>query len=114
MSSLIEKAAQRLEQLRKAGVDIDPAAPAEAGGLRLERTPCNAATVIDAVVQEVEQGNATAAIEVVALGDARMQGDPDRLAQVASNLIGNAWKYSGKKEAPRIEFGFDHIAHFGQ
>ena len=25
MSSLIEKAAQRLEQLRKAGVDIDPA-----------------------------------------------------------------------------------------
>jgi len=30
MSSLIEKAAQRLEQLRKAGVDIDPAPPTEA------------------------------------------------------------------------------------
>lgn len=66
------------------------------GGLRLERGPCNVATVVDAVVQEVEQGHAGAVIEVRTLGDARLQGDPDRLAQVASNLIGNALLHGGE------------------
>ena len=65
------------------------------GGLRLERTSCNAATVVATVVQEVEQGHAEAAIEVRAEGDASLQGDVDRLAQVASNLIGNALVHGG-------------------
>lgn len=65
------------------------------GGLRLERVPCNAATVVAAVVQEVEQGHAGATIEVRAEGDMDLHGDVDRLAQVASNLIGNALAHGG-------------------
>lgn len=66
------------------------------GGLRIERGPCNAVTVVDAVVREVEQGQAGAPIEVLSVGDGRLQGDPDRLAQVASNLIGNALLHGGQ------------------
>jgi PAS domain S-box-containing protein len=32
-------------------------------------------------------------------------GDPDLLRVVLVNLLGNAWKYTGKKPAARIEFG---------
>lgn len=67
------------------------------GGLRLERTPCNAASVVTAVVQEVQRGQANAAIDVRQSGDARMQGDSDRLAQVVSNLIGNALVHGGNE-----------------
>lgn len=32
-------------------------------------------------------------------------GDPDLLRIALENLIGNAWKFTGKKERPQIEFG---------
>ncbi len=35
------------------------------------------------------------------------QGDPDLLRVVLVNLLGNAWKYTGKKPSARIEFGAD-------
>ena len=41
----------------------------------------------EVIVQEVEQGNATAAIEVVALGDARMQGDPQLALQLYRRVV---------------------------
>jgi PAS domain S-box-containing protein len=35
------------------------------------------------------------------------QGDPDLLRIVLENLLGNAWKYSARKEEARIEFGVE-------
>jgi PAS domain S-box-containing protein len=34
-----------------------------------------------------------------------VQGDPSLLQIVLENLLGNAWKYTGKTEAPAIQFG---------
>jgi len=37
-------------------------------------------------------------------------GDPLLLGAVMENLLGNAWKYSGKRESARIEFGVTEVA----
>jgi len=37
-------------------------------------------------------------------------GDPLLLAAVMENLLGNAWKYTGKRETARIEFGVTEAA----
>lgn len=36
-------------------------------------------------------------------------GDPDLLRVVLVNLLGNAWKYSGQREQPVIEFGLTKV-----
>lgn len=36
--------------------------------------------------------------------------DPLLICAVMENLLGNAWKYTGKTEAPRIEFGVTEVA----
>jgi PAS domain S-box-containing protein len=44
-------------------------------------------------------------VEVVVAPDLRACGDPVLLTQLLSNLIGNAWKFSARREAARIELG---------
>src|SRR5262249_19078117 len=53
------------------------------------------------VANEVAPGSS--AIEIAQLPDAH--GDPSLVKQVWVNLIGNAVKYSGKTQSPRIEVG---------
>lgn len=60
------------------------------GGLKLDLRRCDAGKALAQVVEEARQANAGSTIVFDVLGDARMDADPDRLAQVASNLIGNA------------------------
>jgi light-regulated signal transduction histidine kinase (bacteriophytochrome) len=81
--------------LRRETVDLSALAEASVG--RLERIhPARRAAI------EIEPN-------LVAFGDARL------LAIVLDNLIGNAWKYSSKTKAARIEVGAigeGHEAHF--
>ena len=39
-----------------------------------------------------------------------MEADPTRIAQVISNLLNNAWKFTAGTAVPRIEFGFVTLA----
>jgi light-regulated signal transduction histidine kinase (bacteriophytochrome) len=51
-------------------------------------------------------------VEFVIAQGLSANGDPPLLRTVLENLLGNAWKFTGRKEAARIEFGV--VAHEGK
>lgn len=65
------------------------------GGLRLQQVECDLAEVAAAVVSEMSRAHPQARIDLQVEGDTRLHGDPDRLAQLLSNLIGNAVLHGG-------------------
>ncbi len=57
------------------------------------------------ITEELRQGEPQREVEFVVEEGLVTEGDP-RLLQVAlENLLGNAWKYTGKQECPRVEVG---------
>jgi len=57
---------------------------------------------IAATLGEQEPGRR---VDVVIPEEIKADGDPHLLGLVLTNLLGNSWKYSGKKSHPRVEFG---------
>ncbi len=67
-----------------------------AGGIPLNRTKADLATVVDRVVQELRTAHPARRIDVTIDGDVTGEWDPDRLQQIASNLIANAIQHGDK------------------
>jgi len=59
-------------------------------GIPIERRDAELGELVHRVVDELRAGNPDREIEVAAQGDLRGSWDPDRLEQVASNLVSNA------------------------
>ncbi|RZI84605.1 MAG: HAMP domain-containing histidine kinase [Rubrivivax sp.] len=76
-----------------------------AGGIAIKREPVDLGAVMQRVVQECSASHPQRSIQVQASGDLHGQWDPDRLAQVASNLLGNALQH-GEGDGP-IEIRLD-------
>lgn len=77
-------------------------------GLELRRVPSNLAAISDAVVEELKAANPTAELVLEVLGDMRGCWDPDRLAQLVSNLVGNAIQHaSGSRRVVILMDGTD-------
>ena len=56
------------------------------------------------VVEELRRASPAREVEVEVQPGLRVQGDPTLLRMVLENLLGNAWKYSGKREHAVIRF----------
>jgi len=65
------------------------------GGLPLTPTPTHLAALCRRIAEELEEGVPAPRITVAAKGDDAGTWDPDRLAQVVSNLAGNALQHGG-------------------
>lgn len=57
------------------------------------------------VAEELQAGEPGRQVEWVIAPQAHATGDPGLLKVALRNLIGNAWKYSSRRDAARIEFG---------
>ena len=56
------------------------------------------------VVEELRRGTPTRSVDAQVQPGLRVQGDPTLLRMVLENLLGNAWKYSGKRDHAEIRF----------
>ena len=59
-------------------------------GITLERRPIDAADVVRSAVDELRAAHPRRSVELVVSGDTTGSFDPERLSQIAMNLIGNA------------------------
>ncbi len=77
---------------------------------RLARAPMNRQVVdlsaaVTRIVEELRTAEPERAVEVVIPPGLVAEGDPGLLEVVLRNLLGNAWKFTGKTANARIEFG---------
>jgi signal transduction histidine kinase len=73
------------------------------GGISLERRPTDLRQLVQQVLDEVEVTCPDRHIEVRQEGDAWGEWDSDRMAQVVTNLVSNALKYSPGETPVRVE-----------
>ena len=105
--SMIAKQSKRLASLVE---DILLAGQLDAGSLRVEREPFNAAAVARAAVDEARQRAATKAMLRISTPEdlPRVLGDEGRTHQVLANLIDNAVKYSPAGSRVDIDVQREH------
>ncbi|HEX8439903.1 PAS domain-containing protein, partial [Archangium sp.] len=88
----IQSSAERAVRLVKDLLDFTQARLG--GGLRVERRPMDLSRLLAKTVPELEAAHPERTIEVRQSGDTRGEWDEDRIAQVVTNLVANALKYS--------------------
>jgi signal transduction histidine kinase len=67
--------------------------------------PVNLSALARAVVEELQKTNPERHVEFVIEPDLDADADAGLMRVVLENLLGNAWKFTGKQAAAKIEFG---------
>jgi len=93
-------AAGRMDQLLKGLLNL-----AQVGRTTLRSRPVNLSALAAAVVAELQESEPQRVVRFTIAPNLRVQGDPDLLRSVLQNLIGNAWKYTSKRERAHIRAG---------
>lgn len=83
---------------------------------RMQRTMVDLSALARAIVEELEAENPGRQVEIVIAPGLVVDADPSLLRAVLENLLGNAWKFTGKHAQARIEVGSEQhegkIAYF--
>ncbi|HEX7570999.1 MAG TPA: PAS domain-containing protein, partial [Verrucomicrobiae bacterium] len=71
----------------------------------IRRGPVDLSALARAVVEELQKTNPERPVEFVIGPDLAAEADAGLMRVVLENLLGNAWKFTGKQSAAKIEFG---------
>jgi len=69
----------------------------------IKRQPLNLSRMAAEVIDILSQGDSSRQVEFLVAPDLQASADPVMTRAVLDNLLGNAWKYTAKVEAARIE-----------
>jgi PAS domain S-box-containing protein len=69
------------------------------------RSKVNLSQIVQAVAAELRKGEPARSVHWKIASGVTAEGDPRLLRIAFENILGNAWKFTGKKEHPVIEFG---------
>lgn len=72
---------------------------------KLTLAPVNLSALAQAVLNNLRKQEPKRQVEFIVAPDVQASGDERLLAVALENLLGNAWKFSGKCPEARIEFG---------
>jgi len=97
----VAHAAERMQRMVANLLDL--ARSRGGGGIGITRTPTDLADVVRDVVGELEASHPGRHIEVSVEGDTCAELDADRIAEVASNLAGNALAYSPADSVVQVQ-----------
>jgi light-regulated signal transduction histidine kinase (bacteriophytochrome) len=96
----IRHAAERMSQLIDDMLNLARVTKAE-----MHRERIDLSEMVRQIEQDLLRRKPQQRVEFVTAGDAVIYADPPLLRVVMENLLGNALKYSSKKDSARIEFG---------
>ncbi len=74
----------------------------------LQTRPVNLSRLAEEIIADLRKTEPARNVEVVIAPDLTAQGDERLLRIVLENLLRNAWKFTGKTAAARIEFGVSY------
>jgi signal transduction histidine kinase len=97
MSRSAARIGRMIEQL------LDLARTRLGDGIPVHRSTADLSSIVADVAEECRAAHPSCTIEIEQHGDARGQWDGERLAQVVSNLVGNAVSYGTQQAPVRIE-----------
>jgi signal transduction histidine kinase len=109
-AELTERAKAEEERDRLRAILLDFTQARLGGGLPVTRRPCEVRAVAETVVDEVRAAHPGCTIAVASAGDTAGSFDPDRVAQLLSNLLENALRFSPAEEPVRVSVKGDAAA----
>jgi PAS domain S-box-containing protein len=98
--SRIRAAARQMEEMTEGLLALARVSPAE-----MRAQPVDLGQIAAQLLEKLRERDPHRNVDVHVMLDLRVQGDAALLTQALSNLLSNAWKFTGKQPQGRIEVG---------
>jgi light-regulated signal transduction histidine kinase (bacteriophytochrome) len=100
----ISESAFRMDEITDALLKLSRVTTAE-----MKHSAVDLSSLVKSAADDLIQSNPGRQVEFIIAQDISASGDPAMLRVMIENLLRNAWKFTGKKDSAKIEFGNTRI-----
>jgi light-regulated signal transduction histidine kinase (bacteriophytochrome) len=100
----ISESAIRMEEITDAFLKLSRVTTAD-----MNNSAVDLSSLVKSAADDLIQSNPGRQVEFIIAQDVSASGDPAMLSVMIDNLLRNAWKFTGKKDSAKIEFGITRI-----